>query len=238
MNTDLQKWIDGLMVPEKPDESEVKALLARFGIAAPKGIRILPGASDFPAETLSPPCVAKVCAGEILHKTDLGGVMLNLDRESLPGAIRALQERFPGTPVLAEEQAAFEGPEFIVGALVDPGFGPAVMAGAGGVLTELYGDVSFRLAPCTRKEARAMLDELTLAPVFRGFRGSDLTPDGLADIIVKAGELALAFGPRFSQLDLNPVVWSDGRWMALDAKLILSPGMQSACGTVTSPALL
>ncbi len=221
MQKHLNKWLKTLMMPDSPDEFETKGLLSQLGIAIPKGFRLGREEQDISVQ-LSPPYVAKVCSGIIMHKTDQGGVFLNLDNHNLPQAVGDLQRRFPDTPVLVEEQVTSEGLEFIIGALVDPAFGPAVMVGAGGVLTELYEDVSFRLAPCSRRDARGMIDELTVSPVFSGFRGLEMDADGLADAISIVGQLALDLGGRFSQLDINPIVYADNRWMALDAKLLLN----------------
>lgn len=220
MSGRFDDWFAGLSAPGRPDEFEVKALLARCGIATPRGVRFAPG-EPFAAPDFDGPYVAKVCSGEILHKTDQGGVVLHLDRATLPGAVDALRERFPGAGVLVEEMVRFSGTEFIVGALVDAAFGPAVMVGAGGILTELYRDVTFRLAPLDVTEAGRMLDELTVSPVLRGFRNLGLDREGLAETIAAVGELVVELGERFGQLDLNPLVYTGERWVALDGKLVL-----------------
>ena len=166
--------------------------------------------------------MAKVCSPDILHKTDVGGVVLNLDPGTLPLALSDLRRRFAHQPVLIEEQLGADGPEFILGGLLDPDFGPAVMAGAGGILTELYRDVVFRLAPCPEAEARRMLAELIIAPVLSGFRGLKLDLPGLAGLVSRLGDLMVEIAARLSQLDLNPVVYAAGRWVVLDAKLLLT----------------
>jgi len=220
MKTTLKEWRRRLLLKDRPDEYEAKRLLGLFNISTPEGYRLfsedrvtLPGPP--------PPYVAKVCSAEIQHKTDLDGVLLDLDDRSLTGGITELRKRFPGSPILIEEQIRFKGPEFIVGALVDPDFGPAVMVGAGGILTELYKDVVFRLAPCPPREALCMLRELIVAPVLSSFRGFDLNEEGLARIISVVGDLTIALGDLFGQLDINPMVYSAGQWIALDAKLVL-----------------
>ena len=119
---------------------------------------------------------------------------------------------------------AFEGPEMIAGGLIDPAFGPAVMVGAGGLLTEITQDAAFRLVPLDEAEALRMLRELKLYPVFEDFRGLRLDPSALARLIVALGRLVEALGSRFDQLDLNPIVWADKGWTILDAKLILYAG--------------
>ena len=111
----------------------------------------------------------------------------------------------------------------IVGAMMDPEFGAAVMVGAGGIMTELLDDVGFRLAPCPQDEARRMLEELRIAPLFAGHRGL-LAAGGrnaLADTIARVADLAVDLGPALGQLDLNPLAAVGTTWTALDASLIL-----------------
>ena len=222
-SSDVARWLDSLKNPGHPDEFEAKALLAEFDIPIPRGRRF-PSGEEPNLRDLHPPLAAKVCHPAVIHKSDGGGVILGLDEDSLPEAVHTIRERFPGSAVLVEEMADFDGPEFIIGALHDPTFGPAVMVGAGGVLTELYEDVAFRLAPLRKAEALRMLGELRAAPLFSGYRGATLDADGLADLLVLVSELALALGNHLGQLDLNPVVFSNGKWMALDAVLVPAEG--------------
>ncbi len=227
----LEKLITGRETPTegtpgRPDEYETKQLLQACGLAVPAGIRLTAGetADTVHKSVKAPLYVAKVCSAEILHKTDRGGVIMNLDAEALPEAIRGLRRRFPGADLLVEEQVSFTGPEFIIGALVDPSLGPALMVGAGGILTELYQDVAFRLVPCPPQECRRMLTELTLAPLLEGYRGLDLDSGALSEAVYKTGRLTMALGALFNQLDINPLVYSRGIWTVLDAKLLLQPG--------------
>ena len=220
MKSLLEQWRSDLQIADRPDEYEVKALLARLGLPVPRGIRLSPGAGgvvpDFPG-----PYVAKVCTPDILHKTDRQGVYLHLEPGNLAAAIGALSHAFPQASILVEQMVVFEGPEMIAGGLMDPAFGPAVMVGAGGLLTELFQDVSFRLAPLEEAEARRMLAELKIYPVFEGFRRLSLGASAMARLLVFVSRLVAALGPRFDQLDLNPIVWTNHNWTILDAKLIL-----------------
>jgi len=220
VKTLLEEWRAALLIAHRPDEYEVKDLLARLGLPVPRGVRLPPGirevVPDFPG-----PYVAKVCTPEILHKTDRQGVFLNLDQGKLAKAVSDLSHAFPQASILVEQMVAFEGPEMIAGGLMDPDFGPAVMVGAGGLLTEIVQDAAFRLAPLTEAEARRMLAELKIYPVFEGFRGLHLDAAAMARLLVVVGRLVIALGVRFDQLDLNPVVWTAEGWTVLDAKLML-----------------
>jgi len=225
--TVVKRWRSSLSIPGKPNEWESKGLLHSVGIAVPRGVFIEAGnsvAADSDISVLGTPgrCVVKVCSGEILHKTEQEGVLLDVAENHLPAAVATLQQRFPSAGVLVEEMVPYRVGEIIIGALHDPTFGPAVMVGAGGILTELYKDVAFRLAPCTAKEAHLMLEELTIYPTLRGYRGLSGDADSLAAIIAKVAELALQLIREDCQLDINPIVWSRGRWVALDVKAIIT----------------
>lgn len=226
MKREFENWLGSLRSSCRPDEFEAKQLLRLYGIPVPPGFRLSPDEclSDRISDKSMPGpfFVAKVCSAEILHKTEQSGVKMDLDVKTLPVAVQDLRDRFPGTPVLIEEQVRHSGSEFILGALVDPALGTALMIGAGGILTELYQDVAFRLAPCSLQEARRMIEELVIAPVLNEFRGIKMDTEGLAGIIALTGRIVLEMGACFNQLDINPLVYADGGWIALDAKLLLN----------------
>ena len=221
MKTLLEQWRAALQIADRPDEYEVKELLARLGLRVPRGVRLPPGGPRECVPDFTGPFVAKVCTPEILHKTDRHGVFLNLDSGNLTTAVGALSHAFPEASILVEQMVAFQGPEMIAGGLVDPGLGPAVMVGAGGLLTEIFQDAAFRLVPLEETEARRMLTELKVYPVFEGFRGLHLDASSMARLLVVVSRLVEALGSRFDQLDLNPVVWAADGWTILDAKLML-----------------
>lgn len=221
MKERYEKWLKTLKISGKPDEWEVKQLLQFTGINVPTGILITPEKNP-ETFSLSFPCAVKVCDPSILHKTDCGGLYLNVNEDDLPKIISKLKMQFPGSNILIEEQVKYERTEFIIGALVDPVFGPAIMFGAGGILTELYKDVTFRLAPCSTKEAERMLKELTISEVLQGYRESSMDLKSLAEIISLIGDLVVLMGDRFNQLDINPIVYGEKGWFALDGVLMLN----------------
>jgi hypothetical protein len=223
----VEQWRSSLSIPGKPNEWECKGLLRSVGIAVPAGVFIETGNAPAPDSDVSVlgtagRCVVKVCSGDIVHKTEQGGVLLDVAENRLPAAVAALRQRFPSAGILVEEMVPYRGGEIIIGALHDPTFGPAVMAGAGGILTELYKDVAFRLAPCAAEEAHLMLEELTIYPTLTGYRGLSGDADSLADILSKVAGLALELIREGCQLDINPIVWSRDRWVALDVKAIIA----------------
>jgi hypothetical protein len=224
MTDATRAWLAGLAIPGAPDEHETKQLLSLHGLAVPRGMRLgaeTAAACSDPRPGFDPPYVVKVCSPEILHKTDRGGVRFSMDGPGLAAAVRDMAALFPGCGLLVEEQVGFSGNEFIIGAFRDPAFGPAVMAGAGGILTELYKDVAFRLVPCDQQEALRMLKELKVYPVLEGYRGFRMDAQGLAGVIARVSGVISDLGDLFGQLDVNPIVFSPSGWTVLDAKLIL-----------------
>ena len=161
------------------------------------------------AVSLSPPVVMKVVSPEVLHKSDRGGVMLGLqDAAAVQRAFTGMQVRFAGASfrgVLVAEQVA-GGLEAIVGLKRDPVFGPVVLAGLGGVWTELLRDVAVRLAPVGQAEALEMLEGLKSAPLLAGCRGAPPRDRrALAGLIARVSLLAVEY-PEIAELDLNPVL--------------------------------
>ena len=219
----IAEWAGSLRIPGLPDEYEAKNLPRIHGIPVPEGIRLLPGDGGGDGGKAEELCTAavKVCSPHILHKTEVGGVRLGVSYGELPGVVAAFREKFPDEPILVEKAAAFSGPEFIVGGIKDPAFGPAIVVGAGGILTELYKDVSSRLCPCCREDALRMLDELTLSPIFRGYRNLSYDGEALADLVTAVSILLAEGETILSQMDLNPVVFTERGWLVLDAKIIL-----------------
>jgi hypothetical protein len=223
----VEQWRSSVIIPGKPNEWESKQLLGAVDIAVPKGLFIEAGNSSgadsrISAALPSPPWVVKVCSGDILHKTEQEGVLLDVASDDLPAAVATMKKRFPSSGILVEEMVPYRGGEIIIGALYDPTFGPAVMVGAGGILTELYKDVAFRLAPFEVKEAHLMLEELTVYPTLKGYRGLPGDADSLAEIVSKISGLAQQLIREGCQLDINPIVWSRDRWVALDVKTIIA----------------
>ncbi|MBX9811832.1 MAG: acetate--CoA ligase family protein, partial [Burkholderiales bacterium] len=159
------------------DEQAGKALLAQFGVAVPRTATVRDaGGVEQALKGLRLPVVVKVMSQDILHKSDAGGVRVNLgSADEVRAAIAAMaalprirDARIDGW--LIEEMAA-PGQEIVVGGLRDPQFGPMVMVGLGGIFVEVLADVSFRICPITRIDAQEMLAELKGAAVLRGARG-------------------------------------------------------------------
>ncbi len=221
------EWSGNLETDYKPNEWEVKKLLQKSGLTVPDEF-LFYGEMSEDDEALASyiartncSYVVKLCSPEILHKTDVGGVALNIPVSDLPGVLKDFRCRFGNEHLLISTMKHVSGPEFILGAVSDPVLGPAVMIGAGGILTELYKDVSFRLAPCTANEAGYMLGELVISPVLSGYRGSTMEIESLKNIISVFSMLAAAAVAAGAQIDINPLVWDGEEWVILDAKAVL-----------------
>jgi len=184
------------------------------------------------AAELGLPVVLKVVSPEISHKSDFGGVQLNLrSEEGVRAAYRemmgAVAERAPGSHVFGVmvQPMLRGGRDLIVGSRLDPNFGHVVITGMGGVFVEVFKDVAIRVAPFPRPAADAMLRELKVWPVLEGVRGQEAADvDSLADAILAIARLVTDF-PEITELDLNPVrVLARGEGcLALDARMSLAP---------------
>ena len=212
-------------------EAEGKALLAAYGIRVPdtKVIRSAEEA-DAALSGLRGPFAVKVVSPEILHKSDAGGVALNLaDAGAVAGAVREMSARpaIRGARVdgwLVEEMAP-QGREVVIGALNDPDFGPMVMVGLGGIFVEVLKDVSFRLCPITEADARAMLAELKGQALLDGVRGeAAVDRTALVETLLAIGGangLMTRQGAAISELDINPLIVGGNGAVAVDARVIL-----------------
>lgn len=182
------------------------------------------------AEKLGYPVVMKVESPDILHKTDAGGVKLNLKnaaqvraayneilsncRTSCPDA------RING--VLVQEMLK-SGTEMIVGVTNDPSFGPMVLCGMGGVFTEVFKDAAVFPAPLTKKNALAMIGSLKAYRIMNGYRGQKkLDVDALADMLVRVGDFAVQHRNDLAEMDMNPVfVYPEGEGAAVADALVI-----------------
>lgn len=207
-----------------PTEADAKALLEAYRIAVPRRQLLVPATNATLESIPFPgPYAVKVASEHVLHKTEMRALALDVVKDALPTTIEEFVHRFPGEDILVEEMVQDVKIELIAGALRDPDLGLALMVGAGGVLAELYRDVTFRLLPCTASEIDRMLDELALAPLLRGYRGimPEESRSTLCDCLEALGRLIVEVGDDLAEFDVNPLAYAGGRWIALDAKIVL-----------------
>lgn len=196
-------------------EYDAKELLARAGIAMPPHRLVAdPGELETAAAALGFPLALKIQSPDIPHKTEVGGVRLGIRdlaslRQSYDGMLAELRRHRPDARlqgVLLQPMAP-PGVEVILGTIRDRGFGPLVMIGAGGVMTELFKDVVYRLAPVDAEGARRMLGELRIARLLEGFRGAppaDIA--ALAALVAQLSRFAADHRDLVQEVELNPVI--------------------------------
>lgn len=200
-------------------EDEVKDLLRNYDIPTTK-FKTISTEEDLSSISVEYPAVMKVCSAKILHKTDVKGVVLNIcDNEELNKAFASLQQRFPGEKILIENME-HPGLELIMGIVSDDSFGQSIMVGLGGVFAEALSDVSFRVIPITRYDAKEMLRELKGSKVLENFRGMKVDKDLAIDILLKLSKLGVDFEDYLSQMDLNPVIIRENDAVVVDAKMV------------------
>ncbi len=201
---------------------EVYALLAAYGIPVADW-RIVTEVEEAErgAAEIGFPVVVKVDSQAILHKSDVGGVRLDVrNNEMLRGVLQEMQARFRAeNPTFLVQKYVPGGKEVIIGAKAEPGLGHLLMFGMGGVYVEVMKDVVFKLAPVTAYEAKEMLTSIEAAPLLRGVRGEQgVDEEGLVEVIQRLSQLVTDL-PELRELDLNPVVAYADRVLVVDARV-------------------
>lgn len=218
MNAALKKLIKGRTGALA--ENEVKDLLQAYGIPTTK-YQVVRKEKDLEALSLRFPVALKVCSSKILHKTDVGGVRLNIQTlEELKKVFVEFRRKFP-TEDLLVDQMEEKGVEMIIGLVQDPTFGLSIMCGIGGIFTELYKDVSFRVVEIDRYDAEQMIEELAGKKLLEGFRGMKANKKLVIDLLLHVSKLGEELIDHVDQMDLNPVFVYENRVCVVDAKLIL-----------------
>jgi len=213
------------------DVYESKKLLEKYGFPINKTFFVtsLEEAIEI-SHKLRFPIVLKIVSSNILHKSDIGGVITNIRsvnelREAFTklNQIKTLHPEIEIKGYLIEEMIE-EGYEVVIGGLIDEQFGPVVMFGSGGILVELYGDISFALAPLSRKEAMELIKRTKCYKVLCGYRGyprADIS--SLCNLIVNFSLFLEKYEDYIKEIDLNPVfVLRENKGCKIvDARIIL-----------------
>src|SRR5919106_1440865 len=213
--------------PRVITEESSKEILREYGIKVPKYALVTNSDEAVQkSKEIGFPLVAKIVSPDILHKTDVGGVKVGLSSEdevkkAFDDMFNRLKEKFDVKGVLLEKMVP-KGVELIVGLQNDSQFGPSIMVGLGGIYTELFKDVSFRVLPVTKNEAAKMLESLRGKDILKGFRGSKpVDLDMLSEAIVNIGTLGVDMAGKYESIDFNPVVVYPDSYYVVDAKIIL-----------------
>ena len=204
-------------------ENEVKDLLRAYGIPTTR-YQVVREENDLKRLSVRFPVALKVCSSKILHKTDVGGVRLNIQNEQeLKQVFKEFRRKFPKENLLVDQMEE-KGVEIIIGLVQDPTFGLSVMCGIGGVFTELYKDVSFRVVPIDAYDAAQMVGELAGKKLLEGFRGIKANKQLVIEMVLKVSTLGEELIDQVDQMDLNPVFVYEKRVCVVDAKLVLKEG--------------
>lgn len=215
-------------------ESEAKKIFAKFGIPITREISVsTPEEAQAAAKELGGPVALKVLSNKIMHKTDIGGVMLNLQADTIAASLGRMRESIrERTGVAAQaflvQEMIADGEELILGYVLDP-LGGAVLLGNGGTAAELMGDTVLTMQPLdrslTRAQAASMVQELKSWPLLNGYRGRPPRDiEALISAIVGFSEMIDTLGPRLLDAEINPLIVKnrgDGV-IAADALVVLS----------------
>ena len=201
-------------------ENEVKDLLKAYGIRTTK-YKLVNKIEDLNNLGLKFPVALKVCSSEILHKTDVGGVKLNIkDMGELKKTFKEFKKKFPKENLLVDQMEE-KGVEIIIGLVQDPTFGLSIMFGIGGIFTELYKDVAFRVVPIDKYDAQQMIEEIKGKKLLEGFRNIPANKELVIDLVMKVSKIGNELIDHIDQMDLNPVFVYGDDLCVVDAKLIL-----------------
>jgi len=180
------------------------------------------------ADQIGYPIVLKIVSPDILHKFDVGGVMLNLKstvevKEAYNKILENVNRHKPDAKIVGVLVQEMTPPstEVIVGATKDPQFGPALMFGLGGIFVEILKDVAFRIAPITEIDAREMMTEVKGYPILKGYRGQPpVDIDAIVKILLNTSRLVMEH-MEIKELDLNPIMVYEKGAKTVDARIIL-----------------
>jgi len=227
----IQKLLDQVLSEGRKNllESEAYEVLSSYNISiSPFKIVNSFEEAESAANNIGYPLVLKIVSHDIIHKSDVGGVKININnldqlKEAFNTLLSDVKGKIPNARIVGVlvEKMAPESVEVVVGMLRDPTFGPTVMFGLGGVLVEIMKDVIFRITPVSKEEAIDMVKRVKGYPLISGFRGSKpLDIDAIADLISNVSRIAME-NPSIDQMDLNPVIVYEKGLAVVDARIIL-----------------
>jgi acetate---CoA ligase (ADP-forming) subunit beta len=210
-------------------ETEAKTILTEYRIPVTKFnlAKNDKEATEY-ADRIGYPIVLKIVSPDIIHKSDVGGVLINLKTSAdVASAYKKIIENVKKYKADAKilgvivQEMAPKSTEVIIGAIKDPQFGQTVMFGLGGIFVELLKDVNFRIAPLNAEEAKEMITQLKAFPLLNGYRNTPLADlDALVRIICNVSRLVME-QPEIKELDLNPIMAYPKGAKAVDARIIL-----------------
>jgi len=226
----VQKIFDDVFATKEKviTEELAKQVLTEYGVKVPPYALVTSEAeAESKAREIGFPLVAKIVSPEILHKTDVKGVKVGLQneaqvKEAFSDMHGRLSKQYSTVKGVLLEKMVPSGAELIVGLQNDPQFGPIIMAGIGGIYTEIFKDVTFRVLPITKQDSLAMVEELKGKKILEGFRGAaPVDKNMIADALVSIGNLGTEMAHMYESIDFNPVIFYEKSYFVVDAKIIL-----------------
>jgi len=203
-------------------EPDAKRLFSLAGFDVPRlTVARTPEEADRFAREIGYPVVAKVVSPRILHKSDVGGVVVGI---ADAGRLEEVFRRFRGIEgfvgMIVEETVS--GIELILGAKIDFQFGPMILLGMGGTGVEIYQDVALRMAPLSGKDVHAMIAGLKARRLLEGYRGAEkVDREKLTETVLAFAAMVMELRERIASIDINPLLCSSRRCVVADARIIL-----------------
>ncbi len=207
-------------------EHEAKTILKKIGVNIPPS-KIVSTEADAlkTANEFGLPVVMKLMSPQVLHKTDMGAVVVGLDTEEKVQAIyQDFMKRFSDVDVagVLVEKMVKPGIELIVGTQIDKTFGPVILVGPGGIFVEALKDVVFRMCPTSKDNALSAIDEIKTQNLLNGFRGMPkVDRNGLARLVEQLSKLAWEYKDYIGEMDINPIIANEDGLFPVDARIIL-----------------
>ena len=215
---------------KKLSDAETRTMMKKYGIPFVKQVLAKNEEQAVKqAKKLGFPVVLKISSSDILHKTDVGGVVLDIGnveelRDAYKKMTRNVKKKRPKAKVdgvLVQEMVPADSREMIVGARRDPQFGAVVMFGLGGIWVEALKDVSFRLAPIDRNDAKRMIESIRGHIILKGFRGQKPVNFKLLEDCLLSVSKLIDKNNRIQELDINPLFISHKKAIAVDARIVV-----------------
>ena len=210
--TAVDEDVNELLRPGALNEAESKQLFAQFGVPAVREIITkMPDEAALAAKTFAGNVVVKVLSRDVLHKSEAGGVAVNIAHENVAHICSQLAERFfAATKIKPEgflvQELVTNGVEIILGFHHDAQLGPVILLGMGGIAAELFRDTSLRLAPISRSDALAMINELKTFALLNGYRGRPVADvEALVGAMLAFSNMIVAIGGRLQEAEINPL---------------------------------
>ena len=209
-------------------ETEAKELLREYGIPVPD-FKLINSEDEIVglAKEINFPIVMKIVSPDIIHKTEAGGVKVGIKDEKEAKAayqniiykVKKYKKEAKISGVIAYSMIS-QGTEIIIGMMKDPCFGPTIMFGLGGILVEIWKDISFRILPLEERDAEEMISEIKGYQILKGIRGEEPKDiEAIKDLLLKISQLTLE-NPEIKEIDLNPIFVFEKALQVVDARMI------------------